>query len=680
MKKRILFILSLGMLIACQGMDAIAAKSNTACEMVCVDEDISVLQSEMVESGKCGEKLVWELDSKGVLKISGTGSMDKTYPWKKHKDSLKLLVLEEGVTNIGSYAFEGCSNLTGDIVIPNSVTSIEDHAFMGCSGFEGKLVIPDKVISIGNHAFYECSGLTGELILPSGLKTLGNNAFSYCSGLTGDLQIPDTVSALENGIFANCTGFNGKLILPEGILSIGQYSFSECSGLKGDLQIPKTVKSIGKSAFAGCTGFDGKLILQEGLLQIGEYAFSKCSGFTGELSFPSTLINIENHAFMDCIGFSGDLIIPEGITSVENHCFYNCFGLDGKLVLPQSLTVIDDHAFSKCSGLTGKLILPQCMKKIGNSAFNECKSLEGELTFPRGVTTIGSYTFSNCSGLTGDLRISEDVVTIGKSAFAGCEGFDGVLEIPNSVTSIDESAFVKCSGFTKIINKSYAKCVLPRIENYCWFREDKKSEEVASINEGTVKRVNDVVTIFADLEANDWWHDAVQFSYTYQIMVGTGEKFNPTGLISREEFVQVLYNSSGKPNVTINNPYPDVKNAWYKNAVLWAKEKNIANGKGNGSFGIGESISRQDLALMLYKYAQLNNYNVEVTSGLTNLYADGTKVSNYAKNAMDWAVTQGIISGKGKKGEDISTYRLDPLGTATRAECASMIMKLLTKN
>jgi len=189
----------------------------------------------------------------------------------------------------------------------------------------------------------------------------------------------------------------------------------------------------------------------------------------------------------------------------------------------------------------------------------------------------------------------------------------------------------------------------------------------------------DVTLCFTDIPSNAWYVKAVQYVYDNDIMAGKGDVFCPNNPITREEFVQVLYNQSGKPAVAIENRFPDVKDAWYKNAVLWADDNDIANGKGNGMFGVGENISRQDLALMLYKYARLKGFDLTVNTGEINKYADGNKVSGYAKEAMDWAITQGIMSGKGNKGEDISTYRLDPLGTATRAECASMMMKLLEK-
>lgn len=195
----------------------------------------------------------------------------------------------------------------------------------------------------------------------------------------------------------------------------------------------------------------------------------------------------------------------------------------------------------------------------------------------------------------------------------------------------------------------------------------------------TVNNVS-VTDLFEDIKEGQWWVNAVQYAYDNNIMSGKGNKFEPAVALKREEFAQVLYNHSGKPGVSIENKFPDVKNTWYKNAVLWANENNIANGYKTGEFGVGDNISRQDLALMLYKYAVLKGYDLTATDGLIQQYADSAKVSSYAQNAMNWAITQGVMSGKGNKGEDISTFKLDPTGTATRAECASMMMKLLEKN
>ena len=190
---------------------------------------------------------------------------------------------------------------------------------------------------------------------------------------------------------------------------------------------------------------------------------------------------------------------------------------------------------------------------------------------------------------------------------------------------------------------------------------------------------------FADVSVGSWQFSAVNYAVERNLMAGKGKDgngsiiFDPNKPISREEFVQVLYNAENKPSVSIANKFPDVgNNAWYKNAVLWANSKNIANGMGNGNFGVGKNITRQDLALMLYKYAALKGLDLTAPTGEINKYADGDKVSGYAKTAMNWAVKNGVLSGKGAAGADISTFHLDPTGTATRAECAAMLKNFMT--
>lgn len=191
---------------------------------------------------------------------------------------------------------------------------------------------------------------------------------------------------------------------------------------------------------------------------------------------------------------------------------------------------------------------------------------------------------------------------------------------------------------------------------------------------------------FSDVSTTSWQIDHVIYVYDKGLMAGKGSnengdvRFDPNSPITREEFVQVLYNAEGKPSVESEKLFPDVaSNGWYKNAVLWAYENNIASGMGNGNFGVGKNISRQDLALMLYKYASLKGYSLDATEGMIYQFADGGSVAVYASVATDWAVTKGILSGKGNAGDPISSFHLDPAGTATRAECAAMLRNFMTK-
>lgn len=147
--------------------------------------------------------------------------------------------------------------------------------------------------------------------------------------------------------------------------------------------------------------------------------------------------------------------------------------------------------------------------------------------------------------------------------------------------------------------------------------------------------------------------------------------------LQREQFAQILYSMAGKPAVAddAENPFSDLKNKvkYPGPAVIWAYQNGIASGNGNGTFGVGSSIQRQAVAGMLYKYAEKNNYDLSVDENVLSAFSDADQVQTWAQTSMKWAVSQGIVSGTG-------SGKLNPTGNATRAECATMIYKLLTSN
>ena len=161
-------------------------------------------------------------------------------------------------------------------------------------------------------------------------------------------------------------------------------------------------------------------------------------------------------------------------------------------------------------------------------------------------------------------------------------------------------------------------------------------------------------------------------------MTGTGNLhgrivFSPDTDINRSQFVVSLYSMAGKPEVTYKQKFSDVKDGdWYAKAVSWASGNGIVAGKGN-KFDVNGQATREQLALMFYKYAKYKNYDVSIKPS-TNLdkFTDASKVDSWALTAVKWAVERGIISGKGSAE---SGYRIDPLKGATRAECAAMMNK-----
>ena len=156
--------------------------------------------AQIVDSGTCGSNLTYTLDSNGVLTISGTGDMqNSSFGWDK--DLIKSVVINDGVTSIGSEAFKNCTNLTS-ITIPDGVTSIGDYAFYGCDSLISA-TIGDSVMSIGKYAFCNCTGLT-DITIPNNVTSIDWGAFSGCTSLTS-ITIPDSVTSIGNSAFYYCT-------------------------------------------------------------------------------------------------------------------------------------------------------------------------------------------------------------------------------------------------------------------------------------------------------------------------------------------------------------------------------------------------------------------------------------------------------------------------------------------
>ena len=174
---------------------------------------------------------------------------------------------------------------------------------------------------------------------------------------------------------------------------------------------------------------------------------------------------------------------------------------------------------------------------------------------------------------------------------------------------------------------------------------------------------------FTDVSVGDWYYEAVKFVFDNNFMDGVGDgKFNPDGTLTRAMIAQVLYNLEGE-----TSSYPTVfddvaKSAWYADAVNWAAASGIVEGKGNNKFDPNAAITRQEMAAILYRYSELKGYDVSKVDSLA-AFTDANKVASWAKEAMGWAVENYVINGKG-------AGKLDPTGTATRAEVAQILMNL----
>ena len=179
---------------------------------------------------------------------------------------------------------------------------------------------------------------------------------------------------------------------------------------------------------------------------------------------------------------------------------------------------------------------------------------------------------------------------------------------------------------------------------------------------------------FTDVPEDAWYKEAVDYVYANGLMSGTSATtFAPNMLLSRAMIAQVVHNLEDNPAAAEQGVFTDVAaGAWYADAVDWAAGEGIVSGYGNGEFGPEDLITREQMALILYGYAQYKGYDVSAGGELSS-FTDGASTSGWAAEAVRWAVGSGLLSGKGGG-------VLDPQGTATRAEVASILMRFAQKN
>ena len=174
---------------------------------------------------------------------------------------------------------------------------------------------------------------------------------------------------------------------------------------------------------------------------------------------------------------------------------------------------------------------------------------------------------------------------------------------------------------------------------------------------------------FTDVAADSWYADSVRYVYEHDLMGGTGEgRFSPDLTTSRAMIVTILYRLEGSPAVTGGTSFADVTaGQWYSDGVAWASANGIVTGYSNGSFGPNDTITREQMAAILYRYARYKGYDLSARADLGS-YSDAVQVSSYAADAMGWAVGSGLITGT-------SGTTLSPAGSATRAQAAVILAR-----
>ena len=369
----------------------------------------------VVDSGTCGESVTWSLSDDGTMTIGGTGAMNDYLPfrtpWHDLCSQVKTVVVEDGVTSVGDYAFEQCKALTS-VTIPDSVTSIGDYAFIHSNTYFD--------VSQENSTYCSVEGA---------LYNKQKTTFFYPGRIEGSnsFRIPNSVTAIARDAFNGCKSLT-SITIPDSVTSIGAYAFSGCLSLK-DITIPAGVTSIGEGAFQHCESLTS-VAIPEGVTSIENITFSCCESLTS-VTIPDGVTIIDELAFRGCSSLTG-LVIPDSVTRIEGSAFSGCTSLTS-VTIPDSVTSIGSGAFSGSNAAVNVMPGNSVYCSVAGALYDKSKTIlyhpgtikDGTFRIPGSVTTIEEDAFSDCTSLT-SVAIPKNVTCIKWGAFFCCNALTAV--------------------------------------------------------------------------------------------------------------------------------------------------------------------------------------------------------------------------------------------------------------
>lgn len=663
----------------------------------------------------------WNYEALGMLTSFGNFKLE---------GELKKVVIKDGVTNVSNYALFFLPAAT-QVTLPDSVTRIGRYGIAMCSKLTG-MSIPKGVTGIGDFGLAG-NGLTA-VTLPDGLQSLGRGAFDSCASLT-NTTLPAAITAVPGKCFADCTKllnvkYAGTVTaigdlafesckaltaapIPETVTAIDKAAFTGCTALT-DVTIPETVTEIGASAFTGCTALTD-VTIPAGVSTIPEDCFRGCTALA-DIDLPGTVTHVGYNAFTGCTALKDVRCYGAAPTvepgNSEAHSFepatvtihYNpamnwTLDADGKW---QGYTVSDKGACLHTDYGTTERTVPATCGEAGrvDTICSNC----GEVVSTRELPPTGAHDWDGGTVTTAPTETTPGVRTY------TCSGCDQTRTEAIPATGAHDYQFTKtvaptctdggydlytCSGCGATERRNLTDAAghkwdggtvttaptetTPGVRTYtCTVCGQTRTETIPATGASTCTGGPSCPSYgLHDVAGPDYWaHKGIDYCVRNRLMNGVGAgTFSPSTACTRAQIVKILYNRSG--NQTDYSyyylPFTDVApGAWYYNAVAWAYYNDVTSGTSATMFTPNAAITRQQLVTFLYRYTV--KYAPEFTGNASPISAfpDAGSVANWAYAAMSWAVGNGLIKGNA---HDNGPDYLDPNGSATRAQTATIIMR-----
>ena len=581
-----------------------------------------------------------------------------------------------------------------------AVTELADRLLFQNQSVLTMLDLPDTIEKTGDRTFDQMFNVRTFGTLPANLKSVGYQSFGYLgwerqlelngqipAWQTDVLDIPGSIEFMDQCAFA---GNRYKTInVGEGITYLSYYALS---GNKEATRInlPSTLTRLEESSVAFCD--NATVNLPENLEYIGKQAFNGTP--VGEtITLPDNVSFVGDQAFGAYV-YNADYTAQYWVGPTTIYLNGKLSNIGARVFRPDAKVIaVLNSQRNKVAGFTDLDELPTVIwdgkTDIG---YNDGSCIPEGVT----VTLSGNVTVDGKLCIEGKLivphdaklTITKDAVILGEDniVYEGCK-HEHVKEniVPVSCTE-DGSKTVVCEDCGETLSTE----VIPATGHS--FGEWTVTKEATCFEDGEETRTCSVCECvetrpifansdhcpskaFTDLDAKAWYHEGVDYALTNGLMNGVGGgRFEPDGQLTRAQLVTVLYRAAGEPDTGKQvNPFTDVADdTWYTKAVIWAANNGIVNGVAKNVFAPDASITREQIATMLYRYAGAEAAKEDKLSA----FPDAAKVSDWAKEALNWAVASGLINGVADAN---GTANLEPQATATRAQIATILMRWLEK-